>query len=499
MPYSELIKSFGGIRQYMREFYIYGFRSRGHVGSKSARSYDNERRRVESWLGDYMRFGRNAEGKNIFISIDSRSSCHNPLYSAWKAKSFTDGDITLHFILFDILDSPSTELTLSEIVDRIYGYTDNFEHPRNFDISTVRKKLGEYIGEGIITAEKRGRTLYYRRADDVALPLPRQGVYDAVDFFSEVAPCGVIGSFLHDKFGPHSERLSFKHHYITGALDSEILCTLFGAMREKRFVSLSRTSRFTGRKSSHTVVPLRVMISARNGRQHLMAYNPTTGRISGYRTDYIDSAEPGGVCESFDRLRAMLDGMSGNMWGVSTQSRSGSRLERVEFTVKYEPWQRHIHHRLEREKRCGSVEKLNGGASRFCADVYDASEMIPWVRTFIGRLSEVSFSDPKMQQMFEDDIAVMCSYYGVDFPEGGSLSVRDIGCEQDVTADAAQDISADGQIGSENTTQTASAEVQNAATNSTHDTSADTQNCSENTIQNASADKQNTAKGGRER
>ena len=30
-----------------------------------------------------------------------RAARRNPLYNAWKTKSFTDGDITLHFLLFD--------------------------------------------------------------------------------------------------------------------------------------------------------------------------------------------------------------------------------------------------------------------------------------------------------------------------------------------------------------------------------------------------------------
>ena len=103
MAYSELIKNFNRIREYMRDFYLFGFKSRSEYNNKSARSYDDERGRVEAWLDGYMRFNRTADGKNIFISIDSRISQHNPLYNAWKAKSFTDGDITLHFILFDIL------------------------------------------------------------------------------------------------------------------------------------------------------------------------------------------------------------------------------------------------------------------------------------------------------------------------------------------------------------------------------------------------------------
>ncbi len=67
MAYSEVIKNFNRIRDYMREFYIYGFKSREEYNKKSARSYDDERRRLESWLGDHMRFRQTAEGKNVFI------------------------------------------------------------------------------------------------------------------------------------------------------------------------------------------------------------------------------------------------------------------------------------------------------------------------------------------------------------------------------------------------------------------------------------------------
>ena len=73
MAYSELIKNFDRIRDYMRQFYVYGFKSRTEYDKKSARSYDNERRRIESWLGDFMRFRQTTDGKNVFMSVDSRS------------------------------------------------------------------------------------------------------------------------------------------------------------------------------------------------------------------------------------------------------------------------------------------------------------------------------------------------------------------------------------------------------------------------------------------
>ena len=74
----------------MREFYIYGFKSRDDYSKKSSRSYDDERRRIESWLGDHISFVRTPEGKNVFISIDSRSIRHNPFYMMNKIEGLLE-------------------------------------------------------------------------------------------------------------------------------------------------------------------------------------------------------------------------------------------------------------------------------------------------------------------------------------------------------------------------------------------------------------------------
>ena len=411
MAYSELIKNFSRIRDYMREFYVYGFKSRDEYTKKSARSYDDERRRLESWLGDYMRFRQTPEGKNAFLSIDSRVSRHNPLYAAWKAKSFADGDITLHFILFDILYSPDISLPLTDITETVDSYLLSFNEPRLFDSSTVRKKLNEYVSEGIIVSEKRGKTMYYRRADET-----EAWDMDVLDFFSEIAPCGVIGSYLLDKAGTHDEHFAFKHHYITSAMDSEIVCALFTAISEKRNITLETVNRHKDRISENHVVPLRIMVSVQGGRQYLMAFVPRFNRITSFRTDNIVSVKMDDVSERFDALKRRLDSMTPHIWGVSTQGRSGARMEHVEFTVKYADDETHIHIRLEREKRCGTVERIDSNTSRFSADVFDASELIPWIRTFICRITDISFSNKELQKQFADDMTEMYALYGL---EGG--------------------------------------------------------------------------------
>ena len=70
--YSELIKNFERVRAYIREFYVYGCNGREEASKKSARTYDNEKRRIESWLHKYMGARRDREGKTVFLSLDSR-------------------------------------------------------------------------------------------------------------------------------------------------------------------------------------------------------------------------------------------------------------------------------------------------------------------------------------------------------------------------------------------------------------------------------------------
>lgn len=423
MAYSELVKNFNKIREYMRSFYVYGFRSRGEYTEKSTRSYDDERRRIESWLGDYMRFRQAPDGKTVFISIDSRRAQHDPLYKAWKAKSFTDGDITLHFLLLDILSTPGKGFSIKEIMDALDGYLAQFHEPRVFDVSTVRKKLNEYATEGLIKVEKKGRAAYYSRAEDASVPDA-----DVLDFFSEVMPCGVIGSFILDGqsaqvwledqegFEKQGQHFAFKHHYITGSLDSEVLYALFTAIRERRSVTLETVNRHMDRTSETCVIPLKIMISVQNGRQYLMAFVPAYGRITPFRADNILSVSTGEICENYDKLQQTFEDMRPHIWGVSTQSRWDRPMEHVEFTIRYADDEQYIRERLEREKRCGTVEHIDENTSRFSADVFDSLEMIPWIRTFICRITDIHFSDDRLDEQFRRDIREMYAMYGL---EGG--------------------------------------------------------------------------------
>ena len=84
--FSELVKNFDKTRDYIRDFFIYGFKVRKDFEHKSSRTYDDEKRRVASWLDDYMNYDNSVRGKQTSIVVDSGSISENPLYQAYYSK-----------------------------------------------------------------------------------------------------------------------------------------------------------------------------------------------------------------------------------------------------------------------------------------------------------------------------------------------------------------------------------------------------------------------------
>lgn len=350
MAFNELIKNFDNIRQLMRDFYVFGFKSRADFADKSARSYDNERRRIESWLGEYMYFRQNAGGKNCFISVDSRKIRHNPFYKALKAKSFTANDIMLHFFLLDILQD-GEKMTLRQLMDRMdEAYLAYFAEPAALDISTVRKKLAEYAELGLIENEKCGRELYYERSkDDVDLDAWR----DAVIFFAETNQIGVVGSFIEDKLAAGSSVFSYKHHYLLHALESDVLLDLLAAMEHKQCVRIESCSS-KGNNISFCVLPLKIYVSTQSGRRYVMCWFFKAHRIIFCRLDNLERVLDAKPVRDYDKFYAMAEQMEQNLWGVSmNRVPAADALEHVELVVRISSDEPYILQCLEREKRCG--------------------------------------------------------------------------------------------------------------------------------------------------
>lgn len=429
MAYSELIKNFDNIRGYMRDFFLYGFKTREEYDRKSARSYDNERRRIQSYLGHLISFRQTPSGKNAFISLEGRSVTHNPLYQAFKAKSFTNKDITLHFLLLDILSGNSYSLKdILRIMDT--EYLTAFQNPISFDESTLRKKLKEYEELGIVVSEKCGKSVTYRLSEDEICLAEYK---EAIRFFTEESPLGVIGSYLearmqadveqayptgrNDENGKRlpgkndcaGEYLTFKNHYIMNAYDAEITELILQGIHEKRLLEITSFSRGDAGVKQQTVIPYKLYVSTQGGRNYLFCMDADNLRPYSLRVDYIQKGKAGEVCADYDRLLKVCERAGEHMWGVSCAKYR--RYEHIEMDILVGTDEAFIVRRLEREKRCGTVSKVDEETYRFSADVLDAYEMMPWIRTFFGRIKAIRCDNEDVKNQLKIDMVKMLKQY----------------------------------------------------------------------------------------
>lgn len=426
---NELLKHIQRVRAYMQNFYIYGFLTRDDYG-KDESTYDNERHRVECWMAPYYGFNVVNRKRICFVSFDSRSVRRNPLYRALKSKSFTKNDIALHFLILDVMQDGEER----DVEDVLYECESLLGDGGVYEASIVKAKLDEYEKLGVLASRKEGRDKYYRLApfEDVKPLAP------ALAFFSEAAECGVVGSYLEDRLEETCEAFSMKHHYIAQTLDTELIHTLLEAMHTSSDVVLEHMDgnhRKTPRplppgmkpldeekqraQRTRTMLPLYILRSVQDGRVFVLGWGRKSRSFVTCRLDKIATVKILPKAADSDEnevqtLRAAYDQTRDHRWGASL---NGKVLQHIDFTIRVAPWEPYVRRRMHRECRGGSVEELEGGRlMRFSAELYDPLEIVPWVRSFVGRIVDINCDNPAATQRFLDDLAQMSDIY-MDEPE----------------------------------------------------------------------------------
>lgn len=407
--YSELIKNFEKIREYVRDFYIFGFHTRESFDAKSKRTYDNEKRRIESWLSDHVHASLEGHKKKVSVQVDSGNIFQNPLYQCYRSKTFTDNDIRLHFILMDALEDST--MSVSEIADYIsanYGMV--------IDVQIIRIKLKEYVKEGLVSEIKSGRNILYTKTDCYADDIVSRykGLGDMIKFFSEENPFSVVGSFIMDKLGAKNNIFVRKHAYMVHTLDDEILIDIMEAMEQKKAVLLSCVSRKNDKKHEITAIPLKIHCSVQTGRNYLIMYFAKQKRLMSVRVDSIVKVTPLDVVADYDTYYRYYEDNRRFLWGTSFgKARKYGQKEHIHMEIVIdETKEMYVVKRLEREKRSGTVTKKSDGLYAFDIDLFDANEAFPWIKTFIGRIVAFETTNEELQDKFDSDIARLYEIYG---------------------------------------------------------------------------------------
>lgn len=406
--YQELIKSFQKSRNYVRDFLIYGFKSREDFSVKSGRTYDNERRRIESWLSEYIQADYGPGGKTLSLPLDSNLLHTNPLYRVWRSKSFTANDIVLHFYFLDLFQE-GCSYTAEELADRILQ-----DYDALYETQLIRKKANEYVREGILTSQREGRRLLYSMPPDLAHAVPEvlPALLDAVRFCQLSMPFGFIGSTILDNQKTSNEIFLVKHGYYGFTLEDEILFLLLKALREECIVTVTNRSNKAHHSQEQTfsIVPMKILVSSRTGRRFLCGYRPSNRRFSTLRLDQIQHVDVGEPFSEYAYYQEKLEQNLPFCFGVSFGTNHEMDTLKLTLSIR-EGVEDYILQRLSREGRDGRVTHIGPDTYTYEISVFDGNELMPWIKTFIGRILSFESNNSFLRQKFYRDIHDMARMY----------------------------------------------------------------------------------------
>ncbi len=394
--FQELIKNMNTVRTYARDFYIYGFKTRAEFGQKSIRSYDTERRRIESYLHHHIETETNGAKKVVRLAINASSLSENPFFSIWKAKSFTKNDIFLHFMLIHTLSLGAKNL------QEILGVLDA---EKLVEEGTVRKKLSEYVALGIFEQTKQKKVNYYSLAD---FPKLSNEFLTAIQFFKEVLPIGVLGAYILNvqQFVPASP-FQFKHFYPVHTLDEQIAFDLLSAIQLKKYVEVHRF----GHKNaiSKPFLPIKLLVSSQTGRRYVIGRIQESRFFTTFRLEHIASIKQLDVSEEFDHLIAEFDSCRPYIWNNTTGNFKKEKLL-MQLQID-ENRDKYLISRIRREGRSGKLKKIAPHLFEFEIELFDLTSIKPFLRTFIGRIVKMEASTRGFVKAFFQEVAEMNAFY----------------------------------------------------------------------------------------
>ena len=407
--YQELQKKFDGLRDSLRNFFLFGDMSRSEAAEKNnERSYDNELRRAKSLLKDLVKL--DVERKNRYsIVVDPSAVEGNPFYAAFKCKSFTKTDANLHFLLLSVLKGK--ELSLKEITDKL----DEIVNDIIFDPQTVRLKLKEYVELGLVKSLKRNKSIYYTLADTEINSFIKRNpeIFNAVKYFSEVAPLPVIGSYILDKFENKTENvISYRHRFLASCLDDIIVFEIINAMQTNSYISIVSRSIETYKDIKMKVFPLKIFVATNTGRRYLIGFSPKKKNFAFYRLDYIRDAKvmEKAEAEEIEFYRQAYE--KSVPYCFTTSIFNDDKTEHVEMFLRVdEKSESYVLNRLKNEARNGKVTKIAPNTFKYEIDVYSTLELMPWVKTFIGYILKLSGDNEYVINGFYKEIEQMATYH----------------------------------------------------------------------------------------
>ena len=391
-------KSLEDIRTYVRDFFVNGYkgfedyhRERG-VSKSTVRDRANTIRTV---FGDIFNKQRGTNGYCRLV-LDQSYPIRNPFHELYMYKSFTDKNIKRFFYAASILCTE--RLSKNAFVKMMEG----IDKQKDSDsASSAMYLLADMLyDEGIVKRNARGK---YSIADtsEIEALFAGKRFQAMLDFYSETAPFGVIGSFIREKL--RTDGVSFRSkplfmyrfRFPTQCLDSIVMYSILRAMQQKKAVHIESDD-----GSNFDCSPQRFFISRQSGREYLVYLPAESDTLQTIRLDKVTSAE-------ITDADATLADLSETFWNPPFNINGSYEEVRCEVTSAYGA----DIAQFESERRYGEVTKANG-AAQLCVKTNDTRNTLFCLKRYIGNITSLECDNAAERRRFMDDIDQTLTLYG---------------------------------------------------------------------------------------
>ena len=89
-------------------------------------------------------------------------------------------------------------------------------------------------------------------------------------------------------------------------------------------------------------------------------------------------------------------------------------MDEIRLTLSIqEPYELYILNRLQTEGRGGTIKKIAEHTYTYTISVYEGMELMPWIKTFIGRIILFESNNEHLRTRFYQDLETMAAMYEV--------------------------------------------------------------------------------------
>lgn len=411
---NKAISSFDVIRKLVRNLYLEGFNNYLETESlgKSSRAFTNNLNSIRNFLDDRFISAKTSTKKksNPVISFNTRDETENPLFALWKTENSIATNLSFDFAIMDILEEHPEGISWFSLTSD----SDSNKHDgslieyvsKGIDKKGVKSKLEKLADAGVIEFFENGKKIRKSDTKSVKHLLSSREAKQAIQFASETCPLGVIGSYILDNLktlesAPVETPVHYKHHFIFNSIDYEIMYILMEAINNRSIAEIE-----TEKAGLKTIIPLKIYISTQTGRTYIIFWDTRAKHFFSENLELILSAKTTEKCPEYDSYKTKLAELEPYMWGVSFKKEGYTELEHVRFVIEY-PSDKEKHYipaRIKRESVVGTVKEIDDTHSEFTADLLDANEIRPWIRSFFERITEI---DCPYTDLVKEDVALM--------------------------------------------------------------------------------------------